>query len=86
MGAVLGGRVAGLWLLALLTGGAAAAQSAAPPAIPVGTIAVQNRAVTESLTVVGRIAAVDPVNLTPGRWRSASWSTTRSSWSRTSSG
>ena len=63
MGAVLGGRVAGLWLLALLTCGAAAAQTAAPQAIPVGTVAVANRAVTKSLTVVGRIAAVDRVDL-----------------------
>jgi membrane fusion protein (multidrug efflux system) len=62
--AILAGRVAGAWLLAALIAGAAWAQTGPPAAIPVGTVAVENRAVTESLTVVGRIAAVDRVDLT----------------------
>ena len=40
-----------------------AAPAAAPAAIPVGTVAVEMRPVTGSLTVTGRIAAIDRVEL-----------------------
>ncbi|PIV81923.1 efflux transporter periplasmic adaptor subunit, partial [bacterium CG17_big_fil_post_rev_8_21_14_2_50_64_8] len=40
-----------------------AAPAAAPAAIPVGTVAVVTRPITGSLTVTGRIAAIDRVEL-----------------------
>lgn len=50
------------WLVAA-PGGFAAAQTAAPAAIPVGTVAVANRPVTGALTLVGRVAAIERVEI-----------------------
>jgi membrane fusion protein (multidrug efflux system) len=43
--------------------GAVLSQPAAPPAVPVGVIQVAKEAVTEALTFIGRVEAIDRVNL-----------------------
>jgi len=65
-GSIIGAARALALSLALAAPGAFAQQAApaaAPAAIPVGTVAVEMRPVTGSLTVTGRIAAIDRVEL-----------------------
>jgi len=65
-GSIIGAARALALSLALAAPGAFAQQAApaaAPAAIPVGTVAVVTRPITGSLTVTGRIAAIDRVEL-----------------------
>lgn len=66
-GEILRGRLV-RWMLAAALGAVAASAAlaqdgAAPAAIPVGTVTVENRPVTGALSVVGRVMAIDRVEV-----------------------